>query len=133
MAGPLLPTSMQRLVQALMGVSAPRQPPVTVQETPPSLPAFQMPGQDFAKYMPPVMPTMPATTIAAPRMAPAVPQPQPASPIVSDAMPEMAPAPLTGLADVKQDVAKALADMQRRNLLPEQWRGAFGNQYGEPT
>ena len=143
MAGPTQ-NRLNEIVRLLLGQSAPQPQQVNPFNVPftglrnqaDNLPPFQMPGEEFNRFRPLLMrqqmeqeplaptqlPTMPATTIAASPMPAEVPQ---ASPAVE--APQAA-----GQPDVRKDVVAALVDMQRRNLLPEQWKGAFSNQYGEP-
>ena len=151
MAGPTQSSGLRRLVQLLMGQEAQQQPqaanpfsvPFTgLRNTPQALPPFQAPGEEFAKYqnvanplpaVPPVQPNIPQPGAEVPVAAPMSPSmvtnaPLPQTPPVVPPMPE----PIPVGAGTREDVMKAFQDMQKRNLLPEQWKGSFSNIYGWP-
>ncbi len=146
MAGPGQGDLMQRLARMLMGNNAHQQPapgatpnPFSVpfaglRNAPQGLPPFQQPGADFRNFQNSqamqVAPEPQPLAVPPPAMAQA-PQPQPVIPPVPD-MPAAEPI-AAGLPGVQQDVMKAFLDMQRRNLLPEQWKGSFSPGYGEPV
>lgn len=139
-------TGGKRLAEILMrhGLLSSARPPITsptsppapgtsamVRATPPQLPPFQL-SQDS---LPPMQDYMPSA--APPAAAPA---PQQAAPMPQAAPPMPPPMDIASPGAIApQDIALAQAlqqaqqQAQQRKLLPEQWRGSFGNQYGEPA
>lgn len=75
---------------------------------------------------PPVMPPVTVQASPLPAAAPA----QPMAPPIAEASRQGNYGPAW---DVRSDVAAAIKQLVGNGRLPEQWKGAFSNQYGEPT
>ena len=113
--------------------------PIPLRAMPPPLPPFEQPGGSLPmdRYMMP-----PGAVAGAQPQAPVPPAPVPV-PAVAPApqaapMPAEVPAmpPPTPIADgsVRGDINAAIQQLiAQKKLLPEQFRGSFSNQYGEPT
>lgn len=106
---------------------------VTVPAAPPQLPPFQIPGMTGLAGGPLAMPppqqpavTMPPVTVSASPLPP-----DPVAQVPSGGQGFGGPEPAPG--SVRSDVITALRQMAQQGRLPEQWKGAFANQYGEPT
>lgn len=119
------------------GASAPQS--IAVPATPPALPAFEQPGGSLPMdhYMPPTgaqASAQPPDQLPPASPAPA-PQAMPAAAMPDAAMPPAMPPPTpVGDGSVRGDLNAAIQQLiAQKKLLPEQLRGAFSNQYGEPT
>lgn len=106
------------------------------QGTPPymqngDMPAWQGEGDTAAAAPPAASPVMVQATppVMPPVTAQATPMP-PQAPETPAAVPDLPPPVQVGaLPDVQAAIAQLI---QQKRLLPDQWKGAFSNQYGEP-
>lgn len=114
------------------------QPAASVAAAPPPLPAFDQPGQSLPmqNYMPPpAAPQQGPGPSAAPPQAPPMPQGlPPGQPQAQAAVPPMPPSTQVSDGSVRGDLQSSIQQLlQQQRLLPEQWKGAFSNQYGAPA
>jgi len=139
MAGPAQ-GDMMRLAALLMGQRAPGRDPFKVPFTglrnePNTLPPFEQPGGSLPmdRYMPPdgAMPGAPAVP-PLPAPAPQVPQ-APPIPMPAEVPPMPPPIPVAD-GSVRGDINTAIQQLiAQKKLVPEQGRGSFSSQDGEPV
>lgn len=111
-----------------------QQPFTGLRNEPAALPPFVPPGGAMEEaigpgvpFTPPRAPPPPPTAAGQPQ---ALPGASPAPPQLPEAPVQVPPMPPP--TTVRDDVIAAAQQLLAQNLLPEQWKGAFTNQYGAP-